>query len=139
MKPWIVVGAMAVAMVTPVAAADMHIVCETRTGMHQRLDIVLPQGGDPVVTAGVGDEQGMFSETPRVLSHVITGFRGNEPRDWLSTIHVESRVTDEIGVTRLFAPQTFYVDWRRARVWKAFFSLLDMPGTSEIENCVRVD
>lgn len=125
--------------VVPAAAADMRIVCETRDGMHQRLDIALPEGGEPVLTTAVGDDREMFSETPRVLSHVLAGFRGNEPIDWLSTIHVESKVTDEKGVTRIHPPQTYYVDWHRARVWKGFFSLLDLPGNSEVENCVRVD
>jgi hypothetical protein len=134
-----VVIALTLCAAAPAMAADMRIVCETRTGIHQRLDIVLPDGGEPTVTAAVGDDQEMFSETPRVLSHVVTGFRGNEPLNWLSTIHVESKVTDEKGVTRLYPPQTFYVDWRRARVWKQFFSLMDLPGGSEVENCVRVD
>lgn len=129
----------AIVLSPPALAEDMRIVCETRTGMYQRLDITLPDRGEPLVATGVGDDQASFTEHPKVLSHEIVGFRGNGPHDWLSTIHIQSQVKDETGIVRQFPPQTYFVDWRRAKVWHNFFSLMDEPNTVEIVNCVRVN
>lgn len=127
-------AAVTLAMMMPAHAADMRIVCEERTGMINRLDLTLPKGGEPVLILSAGDEQAMFSDTPRILSHVLTAAGAQLNAGPFSTIHTEFKVTG-----RIYTPQTYYVDWNRARVWKSFFSLVEAPGGAEIKNCVRVD
>jgi hypothetical protein len=130
---------MVLTMMMPAQAADMRIVCEEREGLIQRLDLTLPDGGEPVLVLSVADESGVYPETPRILSHVLTRAGAMLNGGPFSTIHAEFKVTDEKGVTRIYTPQTYYVDWDRAKVWKSFFSLMDMPGSGPVENCVRVD
>lgn len=137
MRRLLMASALTMCVTLSLQAAEMRIVCEEREGMFQRLDVVLPEGGEPVLTLGVGDAEEMFAEQPRVLSHVLAGFRGAD-KPWLSTLHVESKVTEK-GVATIYPPQTYWIDWTRARVWKSFFSLLDLPGQSEVNNCVRVE
>lgn len=139
MRVWI--AAALAAMATP-AIADMTIVCETPWfEMTQRLEIALPDEGMPVVGdhfVGKGESPPLFGDNPRVLGHALTKADGKPDGTPFSSIMVESKVTDK-GVERYFPARVYYVDWGRAKVWQAFMSLLDAPGSSEVEGCRRTD
>ena len=135
--------AAALATMTTPALADMAIVCQEPwgTGLQQRFEVSLPDGGVPIVKdyfVGEGSPPPLFGDDPRVLGHTLTRAEGKVDGTPFSSIMIESRVTDE-GVERFYPARMIYVDWGRTKVWAAFMSMLDAPGGNEVKGCKRTD